>query len=77
MTIKQPHAAALMKDEQMYLRDFQLAIDAIRGIAAENPALAARLNAAADKCQTGYEFLESAFWADARQRHEHRLKTNP
>jgi hypothetical protein len=65
-----------MKDELQYLQDFQIAIDAIRGIAAENPALAARLNAAADRCQVGYQFLESAFWNDARQRHEHRLKTN-
>ena len=76
MTIKQPHAACLMKDEQMYLRDFQLAIDAIRGIAGQNPALAARLNAAADRCQVGYEFLESAFWADAKERYQRRLKDN-
>jgi hypothetical protein len=40
------------------------------------PLIKTRLNAAADRCQTGYEFLESAFWADARQRHEHRLKDN-
>jgi hypothetical protein len=75
MSIQKPHTACLMKDEQQYLRDFQLAIDAIKGIAAENPTLAARLNAAADRCQTGYEFLESAFWADARERCEHSRKS--
>jgi hypothetical protein len=76
MTIPNPHVGCLMKDEQKYLEEFRLALDALRGIASENPSIAARLNAAADKCQMGYEFLESAFWADARERHERRLKDN-
>jgi len=76
MTIPTPHVGCLMKDELQYLQDFQMGIDAIRGIAGQNPALAARLNAAADRCQVGYEFLESAFWADARERYQRRLKDN-
>lgn len=76
MTIQKSHVGCLMKDELQYLEDFQLAIDAIRGIAAENPALSPRLNAAADRCQTAYEFLESAFWNDARERHERSLIAN-
>lgn len=76
MTIPKTHVGCLMRDELQYLENFQLAIDAIRGIGAANPVLSPRLNAAADRCQTAYEFLESAFWNDARERHEHSLKAN-
>ena len=65
-----------MKDEIEYLQDFELAIYALKGVAAENPTLSARLTVIADKCQTAYGFLECAFQHDARERHQHRLKTN-
>ena len=66
----------LMKDEREYLEDFQLAIDALRGVAAQHPDLTDRLNAIADKCQHGYGHLRSAFEYEAQQRHQHRLKTD-
>jgi hypothetical protein len=72
MTTHQPHTGCLLSDELRYLEEFQLAIDGLRGIAAQNPALAARLNAVADRCQAGYGFLESAFWHDATRRNQRR-----
>jgi hypothetical protein len=44
--------------DRLALEDFQLAIDAIRGIGAENPALGLRLNAIAKRCQAAHESLE-------------------
>ena len=68
MTTSKPR---LMKDELAYLEDFQLAIDALKGVAAENPDLSARLNAIADRCQTAYGCLSLAFQNDAKERYQH------
>jgi hypothetical protein len=53
-----PDELTIHPTDRLALENFQLAIDAIRGIGAENPALAPRLNAVAKRCQAAHESLE-------------------
>jgi hypothetical protein len=58
MTISTPDDLFIHPTDRLALEEFQVAIDAIRGIGAENPALAPRLNAVAKRCQAAHESLE-------------------
>jgi hypothetical protein len=53
-----PDELTIHPTDRLALENFQLAIDAIRGIGAENPGLATRLNAVAKRCQSGHDRLE-------------------
>jgi hypothetical protein len=65
-----PQRHELHPENQRTLADFELALDALTGLAAQHPKLAQRLIAIHRNCQVGYDTLELYFGYEVTDRAE-------
>jgi uncharacterized membrane protein len=65
-----PQRHELHPENQRTLADFELALDALTGLAAQHPKLAQRLNAIHRHCNAGFSTLELYFGFEVTDRAE-------